>query len=60
MARKIKNDMLLVEHHSRESKMSDEVFECHLWLEDQLHPATGGCLFEARMVGTGYVHEDVE
>jgi hypothetical protein len=52
--------MLLVEHHSGESKMSNEEIERHLWREDQLRPATGGCLFEARTVDTGYVHQDVE
>ena len=52
--------MLMVEHHSGESKMSDKEYERHLWREDQLHPATGGCLFEARTVGTGYVHHYME
>jgi len=39
---KIANDMLLVEHHSGESKMSDGEYERRLWPEDQLRPATGG------------------
>jgi hypothetical protein len=56
----VKNDMLLVEYHSGESEMSDKEFERHLWREDQLRPATGGRLFEARTVGTGYMCQDVE
>jgi hypothetical protein len=40
--------------------MSYEEFESRLWLEDQLHPMTGGHFFETRMVGKGYVREDVE
>ena len=58
--REIKNDMLLVEHHSGRSEMSDEEFQRRLWPEDQLCPATGGRLFEAWTVGTGYMREDVE
>ena len=60
MLQEVENDMLLVEHHLGESKMSNEEFERHLWREDQLHLATGGCLFEARMVDTGYMRQDVE
>jgi hypothetical protein len=57
---KIENDMLLVEHHSGESEMSNEEFMRRVWPEDQLCPATGGHLFDAWTVGTGYMHEDVE
>ena len=59
MLREIENNMLLVEHHSGESEISDEEFECHLWQEDQLRPASGGRVFSARTVGTRYVHQDV-
>ena len=55
MSREVANDMLLVEHHSGESKMSDGEYERRLWPEDQLRPATGGHMFVARMAGTGYV-----
>jgi hypothetical protein len=55
MLRQVANDMLLVEHHSGESEMSDDKYERCLWPEDQLHPATGGRMFVARMAGTGYV-----
>jgi len=60
MLREVKYDMLLVEHHSGESEMSDEEFEQSLWREDQLRPVTGGRVFGARTVGTGYVRQDVE
>jgi len=60
VSREIDNDMLVVEHHSGESKMSNEEFDRGLWREDQLRPATGGRVFEARMVGTGYMHQFVE
>jgi hypothetical protein len=53
MSRKIANDMLLVEHHSGESEMSDGEYERRLWREDQLRPATGGRVFTARTAGTG-------
>ena len=56
MLREIANDMLLVEHHSGESKMSNREYEHHLWPEDQLVPATGGRVFAARTAGTGYIH----
>jgi len=59
MLREVDNDMLLVEHHSGESEMSDKEFEHHLWRRDQLRPASGGRVFAARMVGTSYVHQDV-
>ena len=51
--RKICKDMLMVQHHSGESEMSNEEYERNLWREDQLRPATGGRLFEAQTVGTG-------
>ena len=60
MSREVDNDMLMAEHHSGESKMSNEEYEHHLWREDQLRPVTGGHLFEARTVGTGYVRHYVE
>jgi hypothetical protein len=60
VAHEVENDMLLAEHHSRESKMSNEEIEHRLWRKDQLRPATGGRLFEARTVGTSYVCQDVE
>ena len=60
MPHKVDNDMLMVEHHSGESEMSDEEFEHRLWRRDQLRPASGGCIFEAQTVGTGYVCRDVE
>ncbi len=55
----VDNNMLMVEHHSGESKMSDEEFERHLWRRDQLHPVSGGRVFAAQTVGTGYVCRDV-
>jgi hypothetical protein len=55
----VANDMLLVEHHSGESEMSDGEYERRLWPEDQLRPATGGCMFVARMAGTGYVRREL-
>ena len=58
--REICNDMLMVEHHSGESEMSDEEHERSLWREDQLRPVTGGCLFEARTIGTSYMRRYVE
>jgi hypothetical protein len=60
MSGEVKNDMLLVEHHSGESDMSNEEFEHRLWREDQLCPANGGRLVKAQTVGTSYVHQDVE
>ena len=45
----------MVEHHSSEGEMSDEVCEQNLWSADQLHPLAGGCKFEPHMAGTGYV-----
>jgi hypothetical protein len=60
VSHEVENVMLLVEHHSGESEMSDEEFECHLWMGDQLCPATGGRVFRARTVGTGYMSRDVE
>jgi hypothetical protein len=51
--------MLLVEHHSGESEMSDGEYERRLWPEDQLRPATGGRMFVARMAGTGYVRREL-
>ena len=42
MLREIANDMLLVEHHSGESKMSKGEYERRLWPENLLRPATGG------------------
>ena len=59
MSREVTNTMLLVEHHSVESEMSDDEYEQCLWPEDQLHPATGGCVFVARMAGTGYVWREL-
>jgi hypothetical protein len=59
MSREIANNMLLVEHHSGESEMSDGEYECRLWPEDQLCPATGGRVFTARMAGTGYIRRDL-
>jgi len=59
MSHEIANDMLLVEHHSGDSEMSDGEFERRLWPEDQLRPATGGRVFTAWTVGTGYIHCDV-
>ena len=60
MSREVDNDMLMVEHHSGESKMSDEEFERCLWRRDLLHPAIGGRVLEARTVRTGYARRDVE
>ena len=61
MSHEIANDMLLVEHHSGESKMSDGEYERRrrLWPEDQLHPATGGRVFVAWTAGTGYICRDL-
>ena len=59
MSPKVANDMLLVEHHLGESKMSDREYDCCLWPEDQLRPATGGRVFVARKAGTGYVHREL-
>ena len=59
MSRKVANDMLLVEHHSDESEMSDGEYERRLWPEDQLRPVTGGCVFVARTAGTGYVWREL-
>ena len=59
MSREVTDDMLLVEHHLGESEMSDGEYERHLWMEDQLHPVTGGCVFVARMAGTGYVRREL-
>ena len=55
----VANDMLLVEHHSGESEMSDGEYERRLWPEDQLRPATGGRVFLARTAGTGYICRDL-
>ena len=55
MSREVANDLLLVEHHSGESKMSDDEYEQRLWPEDQLRPATGGRVFVAWTAGMGYV-----
>ena len=59
MSREIANDMLLVEHHSGESKMSDGEYERHLWLEDPLRPATSGRMFTEWTAGTGYIRCDL-
>ena len=59
MSREVANDMLLVEHHSGESKMSNGEYERLLWPEDQLRPATGGCVFAARTADTGYIRRDL-
>jgi hypothetical protein len=59
MSREIANDMLLVEHHLSESEMSDGEYERRLWPEDQLRLATGGRVFAARTVGTGYIRRDL-
>ena len=59
MSREIENYMLLVEHHSRESEMSNEEFKRRLWREDQLRPVSSGCVFVAQTDRTGYVHRDV-
>ena len=59
MSREIVNDMLLVEHHSGESEMSDGEYERRLWPEDQLRPTTSGCVFTARMAGTGCIRRDL-
>ena len=48
-------DMLMVELHSGEGKMSNEEYKYNLWSEDQLCPETAGREFKARMVGTSYV-----
>ena len=60
VSHEVDNDMLTVMHHSGESEMSNKEYERRLWREDQLHPMTGGRLFEARTVGTGYVCHYVE
>ena len=59
MSCEVANDMLLVEHHSGESKMSDDEYERSLWPENQLRPATGGRVYVARMAGTGYVRREL-
>ena len=59
MSRQVANDMLLVEHHSGESEMSDDEYERCLWPEDQLSPVTGGRVFVAWTADTGYVHREV-
>ena len=59
MSREIANDMLLVEHHSGESKMSNGEYERRLWPEDQLRPAIGGRVFTARTAGTVYICLDL-
>lgn len=59
MSSEVDNDMLMVEHHSGESEMSDEEYECCLWRRDQLRPASGGRIFAAWTVGTRYVRQDV-
>ena len=46
--------MLLMEHHSGESEMSDDEYEQHLWPADRLRPATGGHVFVVRAVRNGY------
>jgi hypothetical protein len=51
MSREIANDMLLVEHHSGESKMSDGEYERRLWPGDHV--------FTARTEGTGYIRRDL-
>ena len=56
MSREVANDLLLLEHHSGESKMSDDEYKQRLWPADQLRPATGGRVFVARMEGSRYVH----
>ena len=56
MSREVENDMLLVEHHSGESKMDDDEYERRLWPAGRLRPATGGHVFVARAAGNGYVH----
>ena len=59
MSREITNDILLAEHHSGESEMSDREYEHRVWPEDQLRPATGRRVFAARTAGTGYIHRDL-
>ena len=51
--------MLLVEHHSGESEMSDGEYERYLWPADQLRPATSGRVFVAREAYTGYVRREL-
>ena len=51
------NDLLMVEHHLGEGKMSDEEYKRNLWRADQLHPEAGGRKFEPRTVGTGYMRQ---
>ena len=51
----VENDMLFMEHHSGESEMDNDEYEQRLWPADRLRPATGGCVFVARMAGNGYV-----
>ena len=55
MSRKVGNNMLLVEHHSGESKMDDDEYERRLWLADRLRPATSGRVLVVRATGNGYV-----
>ena len=46
MSCEVANDMLLVEHHSGESEMSDDEYERRLWPEDQLRQRpVGACLW---------------
>ena len=59
MSREVTNDLLLVEHHSGESEMSDDEYEQCLWLEDQLRLATGGHVFVAQTAGTGYMRREL-
>ena len=46
-SREVKNDMLMVEHHSGESEMDNDEYERRLWPADRLRPATGGCVLRA-------------
>ena len=51
------NDLLMVEHHTGEGKMSNEEYERSRWSADQLCPEAGGRKFEPRTVGSGYVQQ---
>ena len=53
--RETANELLDVEWFSGDAEMTEEEYEAGMYNRSQLRLARGGCYFEPRLVGTGYV-----
>ena len=49
------NEQLEIEWCSGDAEMTEEEYEAGMYNRSQLRLARGGCYFEPRLVGTGYV-----